>query len=179
MRYLKKITIVLIFSALQISAQNLDSVYNSFINLFSHSSLSQNVPNNILGGPSEQSIKCGFSLANEVKLNFEEFTSDQQKVLSTLATRFDLETSIVTPGGFFRIHYDTQGNDKPSYDINLLAQALDSTYNFEILKLGYPIPPSDFGNSTDTKNPDDLYDVYVLNIGNTYGWTQPGQLDWE
>jgi len=110
--------------------------------------------------------KCGFGLLNQIKLNFQYFDSEQQKVLKPFLQRPSLPNSIVSPGQFFRIHYTTTGINAILYDINLLAQALDSTYKFEIDYLGYPIPPPDGSAGGDEK-----YDIYVLDLGNLYGQT--------
>jgi hypothetical protein len=53
------------------------------------------------------------------------------------------------------------------YDLNLLLQAIDSTYSFEINFLGYPAPPSD-----GTEGGDDKYDIYIQNLSGLYGYTQ-------
>jgi hypothetical protein len=83
--------------------------------------------------------------------------------------RPELSSSIVSPSGFFRIHYDETGPNAPTYDINDLAVAFDSSYNFEVNILGYPAPPSDVN-----RGGDDKYDVYVLNLGGgLYGATTP------
>ena len=78
-----------------------------------------------------------------------------------------IQTSVVSSNGFFRVHYDLTGTNALGYDLNLLLQAIDSVYSFEITYLGYPAPPSD-GSAGD----DDKYDIYVLNILD-YGYTQP------
>ena len=110
--------------------------------------------------------KCGFGLANQIKLNFNFFSQEQQNILKSLVERHPLPNSIVSPKQHFRIHYTNTGADAISYDVNLLAQALDSSYSFEIDYLGYPPPPPD-----GSAGGDDKYDVYVLNLGNLYGQT--------
>jgi len=110
--------------------------------------------------------KCGMALVNDLKRNLQYFSSDQQNVLSKLLSRPELPKSLISPGGFFKIHYTTEGNDAIGYDVNLLAQALDSAYNFEVNYLGFLPPPSDGSEGGDGK-----YDVYVSNIGGIYGVT--------
>jgi hypothetical protein len=110
--------------------------------------------------------KCGVTIVNDVKLNLEYFSPEQQNVLRKILNRPILPNSIVSSNGFFRIHYTTSGSDAIGYDINLLAQALDSAYNFEVNYLGFLPPPSDGADGDDAK-----YDIYVLNIGD-YGYTQ-------
>ena len=121
--------------------------------------------------------KCGLNIVNSVVFNFDKFTADQQKQLSPLLQRPTPAETIVTPGGFFRIHYDVTGANAIAYDLNLLAAALDSSYNFEINFLGYNVPPGDSAiNPTappEEYGGDNLYDVYVANLGSGfYGYTQ-------
>ena len=78
-----------------------------------------------------------------------------------------LETSIVSPNGFFRVHYDLSGINALSYNLELLLQALDSAYSFEINYLGFPTPPTDGSEGGDGK-----YDIYVQNLSGLYGYTQ-------
>jgi hypothetical protein len=75
------------------------------------------------------------------------------------------------------VHHDTTGFNAPGYDLNLLADALDSTYRFEIDFLGYNIPPGD--SAVNPNQPpgdyggDNRYDVYIGNLGRGYyGYTQ-------
>jgi hypothetical protein len=111
--------------------------------------------------------KCGTSLAYEVRKNFNYFTATQKSVMKPMLDRPELDTSFVTPQKHFRIHFYKTGAYAPKYDLNLFAQALDSAYNFEINYLKYPAPPSDNGEGGD-----DLYDVYLIGLGNVYGYTQ-------
>jgi hypothetical protein len=82
---------------------------------------------------------------------------------------------MVSPSGFFRIHYDETESEVPNYDpslsteenVMLVAAELDFTYNFEINTLGYPPPPTDNGAGGDNK-----YDVYITSTGGNYGWTE-------
>lgn len=77
------------------------------------------------------------------------------------------DTSIITPSGYFRIHYDLKGQNKPSYDLNNLALSLDSVYSFEIGYLNYPLPPTDNSSGGDNK-----YDVYIQELSGYYGYTE-------
>lgn len=110
--------------------------------------------------------KCGFAVVNSVRLNFDKFTNDQQLVLLKMFQRPTSQKEAVTPSGYFRIHYDTSGTNTLKYDLNLLMQSLDSSYSFEVVKLGY-LPPKDNGTGGDDK-----YDVYVRNVGSLYGYTE-------
>ncbi|MBI1937496.1 MAG: hypothetical protein HYS25_05175 [Ignavibacteriales bacterium] len=149
--------------AFKLNAQNLDSLYNEFIKIRLGTEAI-----GVAAAIEEELVKCGFGIANEVKLNYDKFDPKQKKVLSSLLTRPQSQKSFVSPSGFFRIHYDTIGTNKPGYDLNQLAAAFDSSYNFEVNILGYPSPPKDNGQGGDDK-----YDVYIANLaasyyGNTY-----------
>ncbi len=111
--------------------------------------------------------KCGMELVNTIRQNFNNFSGEQQQVLSSILQRPQMQTSIVTPGGFFRVHYDLTGVNALGYDLNSFIQALDSAYNFEINFLGYPAPPSD-----GSEGGDDKYDIYIQNLAGLYGYTQ-------
>jgi len=139
----------------ELSESRLDSLYNILI--------------------SDQQIKCGFGLVNQIKNHFDEFSSDKQETLKQLLQRPLRDTSIVSPSGFFRIHYNVTGSEVPRYNTSLTTEenvmqaafALDSSYYFEVNFLGYPQPPSDNGAGGDSK-----YDVYISNLGGFYGYTE-------
>lgn len=121
--------------------------------------------------------KCGFFLISEIKTNIESFTAEQQSILTKILQRPSLQTSIISPNGFFRIHYDETGINRPNFESSLtvdqnvaeVAKALDSTYRFEVDYLGFLPPPSDNGAGGDLK-----YDVYIQNQpSDLYGYTDP------
>jgi hypothetical protein len=116
-------------------------------------------------------------IVNAIVFNLDMFDNDQKVLLKPLLQRPVTATSFVTPGGFFRVHYDLTGPNAPGYDLNLLAEALDSTYKFEIDFLGYNIPPGDSATNPNTPSEeyggDNRYDVYIGNLGSGfYGYTQ-------
>ena len=81
--------------------QSSDSLFNLFTTIKS---------NNIIESEKIQSPnKCGLDIINQIKLNFDIFNSEQQEKISVLLSRPVLQTSIVSPSGFFRIHYDVTG----------------------------------------------------------------------
>ncbi|MHA2101084.1 MAG: MXAN_6640 family putative metalloprotease, partial [Candidatus Kariarchaeaceae archaeon] len=128
--------------------------------------------------------KCGLGLVASLVLNFERLTEEQQLILKPLLQRPTTDVSFVTPNGFFRVHYDTIGFNAPGYDLNLLADALDSTYRFEIDFLGYNIPPGDSAVNPDQPpgdyGGDNRYDLYIGNLGSgTYGYTRFDELEVE
>ena len=150
------------------SAQNLDSLYNEFLRV---RGINQNVEPQI-AGETNLPIKCGFGIINQVKMNYDKFNDQQKILLKTILSRPVTDTSIVTPSGKFRIHFMKSGVDSPLYDVNQLAVAADSSYNYEVNILGYLPPPAD-----GVAGGDERYDIYIQNETNgTYGGTTPDEL---
>lgn len=148
-----------------LNAQNLDSLYNEFVRI---KSFAVNVKEQHRVSTITETGKCGFSTINDVKINFNKFDPKQKEVLSSLLQRPQADTSFVTPSGKFRIHYKKTGFDAPGYNLNDLAKAADSSYNYEVNILGYPPPPGDMGAGGD-----DRYDIYIANLGSgLYGYTE-------
>lgn len=159
----KTIIILLFVSAVsfgQDAVLNLDSLANEFINLFNENYKTEKVDDDL------HHHKCGFQTSIEVQLNWENFTSSQKNLLSPYLQRPVLDTSIVSPSGYFRIHYSFAFSTSPKYDVQQFAEALDSAYNFEVNYLGFPPPPSDMGEGGDNK-----YDVYIMPLS-AYGLTR-------
>jgi len=158
--------------AQDLSRRELDSLYNKFIRQ-NDPEISNSFRQNQSYNPED--MKCGFGIANQIKINIDNFTTEQQYELKKLLQRPDKQTSIISPSGIFRIHYDSTGSEVPKYDITLstdenvmqVALALDSAYNFEVGYLEYPAPPADNGAGGD-----DLYDIYITNAGGDYGVTK-------
>ncbi|MBK7631328.1 MAG: hypothetical protein IPJ23_11630 [Ignavibacteriales bacterium] len=142
----------------------LDSLYSLFTYVKGVST-SENMQQQFEEHP--EITKCGLGLVTTIKEYLSNFSIEQQNVLTKLLTRPTTEKSITTSNGFFRVHYDLTGSNALGYDLNLLLQALDSVYNFEISYLNYPTPPSD-----GSEGGDDKYDIYVQNLGGLYGYTQ-------
>ena len=162
-------TVLFIFCLLNVAfpqttdKHTLDSLYNLFVNSHRpHTNMAERTESN-----GNKPSKCGTFLAHQIKQNYGNFTAEQQAVLKPMSDRPDLQTSIVSPAGHFRVHFDTTGVNVPAYDVNLFAMALDSSYNFEVNYLGFPAAPSDKGLGGDN-----LYDVYIIRMwGNDYGTT--------
>lgn len=166
-----KISLLLIifipsFIAAQTTKEQLDAWYNTYVGLRTGTLLQQNLIDNDETFKHSVYEKCGLGLANQLRLNFNSLLPNQQEELKNILSRPVLDTSIVSPSGKFRIHYNTSGSDTPSYSIADLSIAFDSAYNYEVTFLGYPAPPTDNGAGGDN-----LYDVYVLNLGLLYGET--------
>ena len=160
-------TFKLIYSQ-TLTKQELDSLYNKLIYVSSKEFKAKSIQS--VSGEIKYE-KCGFGLVSLIVTNINRFTLQQQMSIKKILQRPVLQDSLITPDGFFKVHYDPSGINKPSYDnmnlndcLNLISQALDSVYNFEIIKLGYLFPNSD--NSP--------YDIYITNsTQGSYGYTQP------
>ncbi|PJA98709.1 MAG: hypothetical protein CO128_05905 [Ignavibacteriales bacterium CG_4_9_14_3_um_filter_30_11] len=170
MKIIKISFLLVLFTTSFIVAQStkvqLDAWYNSYKGLRFGTHIFQNQNPNAETIKQGGYIKCGLELANQLRLNFNSFFPNQKEELKKILSRPVLHTSIVSPSGKFRIHYDTSGTNKPIYSISDLAIAIDSSYNYEVTFLGYPAPPSDSGAGGD-----DLYDIYIYNLGLLYGET--------
>jgi hypothetical protein len=152
----------------------LDSLFNAFVNL---RAAELDPDKGTQPRIKDEQHKCGLEIVNAIVFNLDMFDNDQKVLLKPLLQRPVTATSFVTPGGFFRVHYDLTGPNAPGYDLNLLAEALDSTYKFEIDFLGYNIPPGDSATNPNTPSEeyggDNRYDVYIGNLGSGfYGYTQ-------
>ena len=168
MRYVFISLLILLMSSKilpqELSKVELDSLYNLFT-FIKGVNASDKLQKQFQENPAI--TKCGMELVNTISQNLTNYSSEQQQILSKILERPQSQTSTVSPGGFFRVHYDLTGNNALGYDLNLLLQALDSAYNFEINFLGYPVPPSD-----GAEGGDDKYDIYVQNLAGLYGYTQ-------
>ena len=148
------------------SGQNLDSLYNKLIKIKNHSSTFPVKQENITSNGDHE--KCLTSLFNDIGLNISHYSPEKKMVIQSILERPATDTSFITPSGKFRIHYNTTGSDAPAYDLNLLAKAADSSYNYEVNILGYPPPPPDSGDGGDN-----LYDIYIQYLGaGSYGYTK-------
>ncbi len=172
---MKKIILIL-FVILQSSvlSQNLDSLYNALLQLKPERNIKDQTGQTIQT-IKNRPIKCGFGLAADVKRHFNEFSIEQQQTINKILSRPTLQKSIVSKSGFFRIHYDTTGYNKPGYlpgqsisdNIAAISAALDSSYNYEINILGYPPPPEDNMHGGDNKT-----DIYIQDMsGGNYALT--------
>lgn len=155
------------------SASEIDSIFAAYLHIKApHLLATQDIPQMENTLP----IKCGLETVNFVRMNAHLFDLEKQQIINSIAQRVPKQTSIVSPGGFFRIHFNTAGDTIPKYNPSLsaaqnaflIAEALDSSYNFEVNFLGFPAPPSD-GSS----GGDNLYDVYIEELGSgLYGYTE-------
>lgn len=177
-KYFEGILTLSLLFAIQIHSQELsrhqlDSLYTKFLQLSAPEFLPQT---NQLKDLTLEDRKCGFGLISRIKLNFNYFTLEQQNILKPLIQRKVKQKSLVSPSGFFRIHYDTTGSQTPVYDSSLttdenvyqVALAADSAYRFEVSYLGFPEPPPDNGEGGDNR-----YDIYITTADGNYGFTEP------
>jgi len=115
------------------------------------------------------SRKCGTSLMMEIKLHPEKFEKKLENEIKGILSRPNLSTSQISANGKIRVHYDISGTNAPNYNIDEFMLSVDSVYQTEIENYGYPFPPSDNGEGGDN-----LYDVYIVNLGSQYyGYTTP------
>ena len=84
--------------------KQLDSLYDSFVQRY-NSKGEINISNE-----SPEQIKCTFGIATEIVRNLNRYTGEQQQLLKSLLERPAKQKSLVSPSGFFRIHYDTTGS---------------------------------------------------------------------
>ena len=149
--------------------KQLDSLYDAFVERYNYKS-DTNISN-----VSPEQIKCTFGIASEIVRNLDRYTGEQHQLLKSLLERPAKQKSLVSPSGFFRIHYDTTGSEVPSYDPSFSADenamqvgiAADSAYNFEVNYLGYPPPPGDGTDGGDSR-----LDIYITSLS-AYGGTTP------
>ncbi|MGA8264086.1 MAG: hypothetical protein WB779_06575, partial [Ignavibacteriaceae bacterium] len=142
----------------------MDSLYNQYISIRESPPAQNAVPGQISTSAENTVVKCGFGTANILRQNLNQFSANQQAKLRKILQRPATDTSIVSPKGYFRIHFYKSGSEAPYYNVDSLAIAADSSWDFEINFMGFPPPPSDNGAGGDN-----LHDVYIVNLGNEYG----------
>ncbi len=151
------ILILFVFSSIGVKGQSADSLLLEFKNL--------------RNGNKEGVIssKCAFGLIADIKLNYSLLSATGKKEATQFLSRPTTDTSVVSPNGKFRVHYNLNSTSSPKYDVNAFLIALDSVYNKEITEIGFPMPPSDNGAGGDN-----LYDFYIVDLGTCcYGYTTP------
>lgn len=121
-------------------------------------------------------IKSGTDLVMEVLDNWDDFTAEQQSLLTGYMSGPIMPFQFDSPGGFFKIHYNTDapepvppedldGNSVPDY-VERIAEYCDSSYR-AYTAMGYLMPPTD-----STSGGDEKYDIYLVSL-NAYGVTIP------
>jgi hypothetical protein len=122
-------------------------------------------------------LKSGTGLVMEVLAGWDQFTPQQQALLSQYLARPDIQKQYDSPSGLFKIHYDTAGpevvplqdddNDSVPDYVERIAVYCDSAYATFVNHLGYYPAPTD-----NLAGGDDKYDVYLMAIAG-YGVTYP------
>jgi len=121
-------------------------------------------------------LKSGTEIVMEVYDNWDLFSPDQQQMLKSYLSGPEMTFQYDSPGGFFKIHYDTvppekvppedlDGNNIPDY-VERTSAYLDSAYN-AYTAMGFLPPPTD-----SVSGGDERYDVYLISL-NAYGVTIP------
>ncbi|HVP06971.1 MAG TPA: MXAN_6640 family putative metalloprotease [Candidatus Acidoferrum sp.] len=111
-----------------------------------------------------------------IKMNWSQLSPSTQATIDQALTRWATAFTYNSPGGFFKLHYDTSGaNAVPSADLDAdgipdyvekCALYCDTSYNKQ-MALGYLPPPSD-----GTRGGDSRFDIYFEEMG-YYGYTVP------
>ncbi len=115
-------------------------------------------------------------LLKEIILQWDQLSEETQQAYLSAFVRHTTEFVYTSPGGFFKLHYDTTGTNRvPAADddssgvpdfVEKCAAYCDTSYNIQI-SWGFLPPPSDGGLGGDT-----LFDVYFEEMG-YYGYAQP------
>ncbi len=120
-------------------------------------------------------VKCGLSAAMAYRQYAADLPAEQRSRLQSVMQRPSLAHSYVSSGGHFRIHYDTEGphavdpkstnpDGVPDY-VYEAARAAERSYFLLVDSLGFrPHIPDDGEHGPE-------YDIYILHLGNVYGWT--------
>ena len=124
-------------------------------------------------------LKSGTLLIQEIKTNWDKISPNVQKILAKYLQRPELNFSVLSPNGLFRIHYNKTGYDAVDLtddNKNGIPDYVDSTivyleyaHHLIVDSLGYNTHPPDYrgiGNELD---------VYIHNIS-AYGFTTPEDL---
>jgi hypothetical protein len=121
--------------------------------------------------------KCATDILLEAQRAFNGISASGQSALRALLARPSATFTYDSPGGKFKIHYNTSGaNAVPTTDVapangipdyvEWLGDYADSSFRAEVTNLGHLEPPSDGGLGGDTR-----YDIYTEEMG-YYGYTQ-------
>jgi hypothetical protein len=116
---------------------------------------------------------CGMPLRRGLARDWSKLATATQVVLAkhVAAPVLTGETTILSSGGHFRIHYATSGTDTPTPGVPLatwitsVADTFEHVYSTEIGTMGYAAPPATGG----------IFDVYLqaLSSQSEFGFTQP------
>ncbi len=117
-------------------------------------------------------VKCATPIVNEVITSWDIMTPEHQTQAAAYLARPPLDSTYISPGGYFAIHYtmehpdsvppeDSDSNGVPDY-VERIGTYVDSAYRYYHDNMEY-LPPPDDG--------DGYYDIYLLRLLDTYGVT--------
>ncbi len=119
---------------------------------------------------------CPSNVLSDIRRHWDELSKETQVEFSQALTRHPTVFTYDSPGGFFKLHYDTSGSYRvPATDddsngvpdfVEKCAAYCDTTYNVHISH-GFLPPPSD-----GVLGGDSSFDVYFQEMG-YYGYAQP------
>lgn len=166
---MKKLLFAVIFTVIcasVVSAQDkIDSLYREAQRIF----FPLSVPGKVLDSESlHEKNKCSLGLISEINSNRIALKERYGSQVLSVLERPVMQKSLVTPEGLVRVHFDTTGVNAVQYDIQQFLRFVDISYKKEVEEFGFPDPVKDLGNGGD-----ELLDVYILDLGNTYGFTVP------
>ena len=137
------------------------------------------IPAALAPGPQE-AIKCGLPIISRAIAAAAAHPRTRTETLARLLERPAMQTSILK--GKFRVHFDTTGYNMPALldpagnriagtafaFVDSIFAILDHVIPVEVGQLHYPEPISD-----DTLGGGPECDIYVMELGNEYGYTTP------
>lgn len=128
----------------------------------------------------DKPLKDGTSLVLDIAQNRAALDQGFEERFPTILTRVDKQAFFDSPGGYFRIQYDTTGGHavyQPDVDVdpadsvpdyvNRTAEYFDLAWTYICDTLGYDTPPYDGSQG----GGQDLYDVYMHHYAGAYGVT--------
>jgi len=122
----------------------------------------------------EDARKCSFGLMSEIAFRLPSMHPSDVAEVQALLAQPNLQTSILSKSGRFRVHFDTVGRHTPAMldasgvripgsafeYADSVAAALDHVYNVQIGEIGYDAPPFETGQTA--------YRIYLLEYNGSY-----------
>jgi hypothetical protein len=129
--------------------------------------------------------RCATMIIREARMAAPGFSPQIQAGIAEVLARPSRDYTYDSPGGYFKIHYNTDGpNGVPTTDNNSngipdyienLAWYADSSWEHEVITLGWRPPPSDNGAGGDNRY--DIYTEFMSYYGYT-AWEVAGPEPW-
>lgn len=113
---------------------------------------------------------CGTPVIMALATRWASLSAETHQAFAQVFQRPAMTDSLVSPGGHFRVHYDTGGLHAASPDyVEEVAATFDAVWALQVRNLGYRDPLDDG---------DGLFDVYIRQLGasGVYGQTWPNSL---